>query len=385
MPVTAQTNNQRASNRPLPLLRRLYLTSFWKIFWLAGPVLLFLFSLELLSVACAMLSKDLLDSILSATQNPFIGLFIGLLTTAIVQSSSTTTSMTVAVVAGGTLNLETAIPVIIGANIGTTITATVVAFNHIFRRKEFQRALSAATINGFFNILTACVILPLEYYTNFFSDLCIKTASVFVSADAQNTDHIRESSGRLQYLAEYIAASLQSYPILVALGAVLLLFIAIYWLGLILKSLFMYNVGKKMDQVVFGTRCKSLFWGLFSTMLLQSSSVTTSFAVPLVANKKASLRQVFPFIMGANVGTTFTAIIAALNNVEVSLSIAFAHFLFNVSGVLIFFFLPVIKEIPLLCSQLLSRFAMRYRLAGFLYVLLVFFAIPFLLILFSEK
>lgn len=383
MPVTARTSEQQKATTSSALIHKIYKTSFWKIFWLAGPVMLFLFSLELLSIACTMLSKDLIDSILTATSNPFIGLFIGLLATAIIQSSSTTTSMTVAVVASGTISLEHAIPVIIGANIGTTVTATVVAFNHIVRRKEFQRALSAATLNGFFNILTAAIILPLEHYTHFLSRLCVQIASLFVT-NAQFSSGSR-ALGAIEYVAEYITQLLPNYPLPVAIGAILLLFLSIYWLVLILKSLFVYNVGRKMDQIVFGTRYKSLFWGIFSTALLQSSSVTTSFAVPLVANKRASLRQVFPFIMGANVGTTFTALVASLSNVDASLSIAFAHLLFNAIGVCIFFFLPVIKEIPLALAQMLGKAAMRYRLAGFLYLLLTFFAIPFLLIFFSEK
>jgi sodium-dependent phosphate cotransporter len=383
MPVTAQTSEQQKATTPSALIHKIYKTSFWKIFWLAGPVLLFLFSLELLSMACTMLSKELIDSILMATGNPFIGLFIGLLATAIIQSSSTITSMTVAVVASGTISLEHAIPVIIGANIGTTVTATVVAFNHIVRRKEFQRALSAATLNGFFNILTAAIILPLEYYTHFLSKICAQIASLFVTNT--NLSFGSRALGGVEYIAEYVTQLLPHYPLLLAIGAFLLLFLSIYWLVLILKRLFIYNVGRKMEQIVFGTRYKSLFWGIFSTALLQSSSVTTSFTVPLVANKKASLRQVFPFIMGANVGTTFTALVASLSNVDSSLSIAFAHLLFNTIGVCIFFFLPVIKEIPLVLAQLLGKAAMRYRLAGFLYLLLTFFAIPFLLIFFSEK
>jgi sodium-dependent phosphate cotransporter len=383
MPVTAQTSEQQQKRTLSALIHKIYKTSFCKIFWLAGPVLLFLFSLELLSIACTMLSKELIDNILTITSNPFIGLFIGLLITAIIQSSSTTTSMTVAVVASGTISLEHAIPIIIGANIGTTVTATVVAFNHIIRRKEFQRALSAATLNGFFNILTAAIILPLEYYTHFLSYLCVYIASPLVSGKGQAAS--QDSLGGIAYIANYIAQLLPNYPLPVAVGDILLLFLSVYWLVLTLKSLFVYNVGKKMDQVVFGTRCKSLFWGIVSTALLQSSSVTTSFTVPLVASKKASLRQVFPFIMGANVGTTFTALFASFNNINTSLSIAFAHLLFNAIGVCIFFLLPVIKELPLALAQMLGKLAMRYRLAGFLYLLLTFFAIPFLLIFFSEK
>lgn len=383
MSVAAEGNHSTKANLFQRVWQKIRTTSFWKIFWLGGPALLFLFSLELLSAACAHLSKDLIENVLHATSNPFIGLFIGLLLTAIIQSSSTTTSMMVAVVSSGAISLETAVPIVIGANIGTTITATVVAFNHIFRRKEFQRALSAATLNGFFNILTASIVLPLEYYTRFLSQLCTQITSWLLPE--KNLSIRQEDNFTLHHLAKYIAAQWPEYDLLLVLLAMGMLFCAIYWLVVVLKSLFMYNVGKKMEQVLFGTQYKSLFWGVFSTTLLQSSSVTTSFTVPLVANKKASLRQVFPFIMGANVGTTFTALIASLNNLDASVGIAIAHLLFNLIGVSIFFFVPGMREIPLAFAQLLGKTAMRYRLAGFLYLLFTFFALPFLLIYFSEK
>ncbi len=68
------------------------------------------------------LNKEIADAILLATANPFVGLFIGLLITAILQSSSTTTALVVAFVVSGSLTLQSAVPIIMGANVGTTIT-----------------------------------------------------------------------------------------------------------------------------------------------------------------------------------------------------------------------------------------------------------------------
>ncbi|MBA4145037.1 MAG: hypothetical protein C0523_04680, partial [Cytophaga sp.] len=109
-------------------------------------------------------------------------------------------------------------------------------------------------------------------------------------------------------------------------------------------------------------------------------TITTSLVVPLVAKKVIKLRQAVPFILGANIGTTITAFIAAMFNSNVAISIAIAHFLFNFIGVLIFFPIPYLREIPIDLANGLGRLTLKYRLAGFLYLLLTFFVIPFSLI-----
>ena len=118
-------------------------------------VSLFLLSIELLGYSIAKIAGPLTESISVVTANPFIGLFIGLLSTALLQSSSTTTSIAVAAVASGAISLQNAIPIVLGANVGTTITSTIVSMSYISKQKEFRRAVAAGTSHDFFNILTA--------------------------------------------------------------------------------------------------------------------------------------------------------------------------------------------------------------------------------------
>jgi sodium-dependent phosphate cotransporter len=125
---------------------------------------------------------------------------------------------------------------------------------------------------------------------------------------------------------------------------------------------------------------KSFAWGLLTTAAIRSSTITTSLVVPLVAKKVVKLKLALPFILGANIGTTITAFIAAMFNSNAAISIAIAHFLFNAIGVLIFFPIPYVKELPIRLASWLGRLTLRYRLAGFLYLLLTFFFIPFSLI-----
>ncbi|MFN7259310.1 MAG: Na/Pi symporter, partial [Cyclobacteriaceae bacterium] len=120
----------------------------WKIYlrntaYILAALLVFLFSLDLMIASLQQLGKVATETILLATSNPFTGLFIGLLVTAIIQSSSATTSMVVALVASGSISLQAAIPIIMGANIGTTITSTIVSLGFITKKKEFRRAVAA--------------------------------------------------------------------------------------------------------------------------------------------------------------------------------------------------------------------------------------------------
>ena len=96
---------------------------------------LFLVGINGLSEAINNMGEDFAKNIISTTSNPFVALFIGILSTTIFQSSSTTTSLIVGMVSAGALTLNGAIPMIMGANIGTTVTNTIVSIGHINRHK----------------------------------------------------------------------------------------------------------------------------------------------------------------------------------------------------------------------------------------------------------
>ena len=107
----------------------------------------FLVSIDLMGVAFKS-QKGLANSLMTTTSNPFIGLVIGIVVTSIIQSSSTTTSMIVVMVGAGTIPLQNAIPMIMGANIGTTVTNTIVSFGYVGRKVEFERSFGASPRQG---------------------------------------------------------------------------------------------------------------------------------------------------------------------------------------------------------------------------------------------
>lgn len=352
-----------------------------QIFALLLITFIFMLSLDLMGVAFKLLGTAIIEQIIQATSNPFISLFIGLLTTAIVQSSSTVTSMIVAIVASGALSLESAVPMVMGANIGTTITSTIVALGHIVDKKEFKRAFGVATVHDFFNILTTVLLFPLEYYFGLLSSLSRSVTSLVIGIGTGPGSLVKWTIGPV---SDYITNLTNQNGILLLIASVLLLFSAIKYLTTLLKQLVIGESQRKMDKYVFGSPGKSLLWGAALTGAIHSSSTTTSLIVPLVAADKLSVKKAFPFIMGANIGTTITALIASISKSEAALSIALAHVLFNVIGTLIFFPIPAVRNIPVYLARSLGSLTIKNRLIGLLYIILTFFLIPFLLISFVE-
>ena len=119
-----------------------------------------------LAYCLGFIRKPVYQDLIKIAELPFISLFIGLLTTALIQSSSTVTSIAVAMVASGTISLDSGIFVIMGANIGTTLTSDIISLSYITNKSKFRLAISAGVVHDFFNILTVIIIFPLEVYSN---------------------------------------------------------------------------------------------------------------------------------------------------------------------------------------------------------------------------
>jgi len=361
----------------------------WKIVlrntaYILAALFIFLFTLDLMIASLQHLGKDAADIIILATSNPFTGLFIGLLVTALMQSSSATTAMAVALVASGSITLEGAVPIIMGANVGTTITSTIVSLGFITKKKEFRRAVTIGTYHDFFNILTVIILFPLEYYFGLLSGLAQYIATSFFNEPLGviQSNFSLLGSG-LNPLINAIVNFIDNGFIL-AIISIGLLFGSILFFRKVLSHTLGFGSQDRFQQFFFKNAWKSFGWGLLTTAAIRSSTVTTSLVVPLVAKKVVRLKSALPFILGANMGTTITAFIAAMFNSNAAISIAIAHFLFNAIGVLIFFPIPYIKELPVFLANGLGQLTLRYRLVGFLYLLLMFFFIPFSLIYFNK-
>jgi len=345
-------------------------------------LVLFIFAIDLLTVAMSHLNNEIAENILQATRNPFVSLFIGLLMTALIQSSSTVTASVVAVVASGHLTLEQAVPMVMGANIGTTLTSTLVSLSYIMNRGEFKRALSAGMLHDIFNIFTVIILLPLEVYFGFLSKISIAIAHLFVP-DESYSGTIMYNKVFTRPISEWISNTID-IPFLTMILSIFLVFAAIKILSTSVYKAFVLNNFQDINKLIFKNTYMAFLYGTFFTAAVQSSTVTTSLVVPLVAKKKVSVKKAFPFIIGANIGTTITAGIAAIYKTEAAIALAIVHFLFNFIGALIFLPFPTLRNIPVILALYMGEKSVKSRFLGFAYILLTFFIIPFLLIYFSN-
>ena len=345
-------------------------------------LLLFIFAIDLLTVGVGNINGGIALDILNATKNPFISLFIGLLVTALIQSSSTVTASVVAIVASGNLTLQQAVPIVLGANIGTTLTSTLVSLSYLMDKKQFRRALSAGISHDFFNIFTVILLFPLEIYFGFLSNTASYIANWFAS-DNSFEGPIVYNRMFTRTWTEWVVTQINQ-PVVSMILSVILVFFAIKVLSTAMYKSFIKNTFQDINKVIFQKTGLAFFYGLFFTAAVQSSTVTTSLVVPLVASKKVTLAKVFPFIIGANIGTTMTAVIASIYKPEAAIALALVHVLFNSMGALIFLPIASIRNIPVWISNYMGKMSVKYRVVGFAYILLTFFIIPFLLIYFTK-
>jgi sodium-dependent phosphate cotransporter len=359
----------------------------WKPNWLLVVasvlgLLLFIFSIDLLTLTLGLLNSELANDIFQATNNPFVGLFIGILMTALVQSSSTITAMVVAVVASGSISLSQAVPLIMGANIRTTLTSNLVSLSYIMQRKTFKKAISAAVVHDFFNIITGLILFPLEVYFGFLSEIATLMTQPFITGSNADSGFNPQRIFLRPFTLE--VSSWVDFPLFWLILGVLLIFLAIYVLSTLVYRSLISPQFKKISKHIFVNPYRAFGYGAFSTAAVQSSTITSSLIVTIVATGKVTVKKAFPFIIGANIGTTITAAIAAIYQTEAAISIALVHFLFNIIGAMIFLPFPAIRNIPVQLATLFGEKTVKSRLIGLAYILLTFFIIPFLLIYFNR-
>lgn len=336
----------------------------------------FLVSIGMLGRAFKMFSGGFVGSLIESASNPLLGLFVGVLATTLVQSSSTTTSLVVALVGSGSMPIDTAIPIVMGANIGTSVTNTLVSLGHIGRGREFERAFAASTVHDFFNILAVILLFPLQVTTNFLGRLSSLLANIFQEVGGLTfASPLKIITGPAVKTA---ANLLEGHPWMLLLSALVIMFASLRYLVVALKAIILGRVETFFDQTLFANAGRAMFFGLVITTLVQSSSITTSLAVPLAGAGILTLAQIFPYTLGANIGTTITAILAALAVGEISaVTVAFAHLLFNICGIILIWPLPAIRRIPIRISESFSAVAVQHRWVAIVYILVCFYAVPF--------
>ncbi len=356
-----------------------------KILGVAACLYLFLVGIGGMGYSFKLFGKEFSQKILEATSSPLIGLFIGILATTIVQSSSTTTSIVIGMVAAEAIGVRSAIFMIMGANIGTTVTAKLVSLGHITRKAEFRRAFAASSVHDTFNLITVSLLYPLEYYFHILEHAATWMGRIFVDVTG-----ITKPENYLKKITtptiEGLADLLDKDPRLVLLVSVVITFFMLWGIVKLLQSLVLKKLESFFDTYIFRNLAMSFTVGLILTVMVQSSSITTSLIVPLAGAGVLRLQQIFPFTIGSNIGTTITGLLAALavagqpgidpKLVLAGSTVAFAHFLFNASGAVIFLPFRRIREIPVHVAEWLAEVCLKNRIIPIVFIVLVFYLIP---------
>lgn len=366
------------------------LFNYFKIAAIFAILYLFLVSIGMIGTGFKGLGRGFAEQLMSSNAAPLIGLFIGILATSLIQSSSTTTSIVVGMVAAGTFGedpivaVTTAIPYIMGANIGTSITNTIVSMGHIVNKNEFRRAFEASIVHDFFNVLSVLILFPLQLYFGVISKTANWMASLFLGAGTFTFKSPVKMMTKpaVDAIKDFFKMQdIINHNWLLIFAALILLFISLRYLTVLIRSLVMERLESFFDSHIFKTWLRAMAFGAFITILVQSSSITTSLVVPLAGAGILQLRQIFPYTLGANIGTTITALLASLvAGTHAPLAVAFGHLAFNIYGILLIWPIEIIRNIPIKMSEKFAAVAVRNRMIPMVYILVVFFLIPLTLI-----
>ncbi|MCH6256247.1 Na/Pi symporter [Puniceicoccaceae bacterium K14] len=358
------------------------------------------FLVYLLLVAVSMIGSgfkaaagDQAKELFAFANNPFTGLVIGTIATALIQSSSTVTSIIVGLVAGG-LPVTIAIPMIMGANIGTSVTNTLVSLGHVRDGNEFKRAFASATIHDFFNLLSVVIFLPIEIMFHPLEKMAGWMSSGLVGGQSMSMKGLNFIKPLTKPVINTVENSLNIVfseklaAITVIILGIVLIFVVITFIGKLLKKLMVGKAKDVLHKAIGRGPITGITVGAVITILVQSSSTTTSLIVPLAGAGLFTLAQVYPFTLGANIGTCITALLAATavsgEYSGFALQIALVHLIYNVLGVIVIYSIPILRSIPPKCAELLATAAVKNKLYALAYISGVFFIIPGMLIFISN-
>ena len=342
---------------------------------------LFLVGVKCLSTGLKMMGGDFAKTLFNMTDQPFVSLMAGMLATVLFQSSSVTTSIIVGLVSAGTLSITGAVPMIMGANLGTSVTNTLVSLGYVKDTKNFKKAFAAATVHDFFNILSVAIILPLELMTGFIEKMAVYSSSLLYGSvagfkykspiKAAIKPPVKAMKG---FVLDTFGTDISGVVMMILAGVIIIA--ALGFIVKTMKVLVESHKGELINNLLSKNAYGSILFGIVLTISVQSSSITTSLLIPMAGSGLLNLKAIYPITIGANIGTTATAMIAALTGNAAGLSIALVHLFFNLIGTMIFFPIERMRNIPIKMAEMLAESIEKTRLIGFGYIGFVFFALP---------
>ena len=376
MVSTRPSTTDAATDRPVPAPIRAAVV--------IALLFLFLVGVGLLESGINALGSDVQEELFSSVSNPMAGLFVGILATVLAQSSSVTTSTIVGLVGAGLLGIDDAVPMIMGANIGTTVTNTLASLGHLRRPAEFRLAFAAATVHDAFNLLAVSVLLPIELLTGVLSSAAEFLTELLVGGSGAKFDSpfkaaVKVPVGWVEELwGDVIGLEGTLLGVVLVVTGLAAIFLALTFVTKNMRQLIAARVERSINAMLGrGGGVPAILLGVIITVAVQSSSITTSIMIPLSAAGVVSLVNAYPVTLGANVGTTISALLASLaTDRPEALTVALVHTLFNVAGILLFYPVPALRRLPIRIAEGLAEMAARRRSMVIGYVIVTFLVIP---------
>lgn len=360
---------------------------------LATAVLLYLFlvGINCLGGGIKGLGSGVMDAYFSSDMNPVLGLLVGILATTLVQSSSVTTALIVGMVGSGQLGVSAAVPMIMGANIGTTVTNTLASLAHATQDQEFKRAFSAATCHDFFNFLSVIVLLPLELVTRklwgrgILEAFGSRVAELTVgSSGATYKSPLKAAFKAGKHVVEdaigLFVSDERTAFVCLALGGCVIILVTLTLIVRTMRGVVAKRIERYVNRLLGTGGPVAIVVGIVLTVMVQSSSITTSILVPLAGAGVLRLSQVYPITIGANIGTTVTALLASMavsgETATAARQIALVHLGFNLSGIAIWYIPPPLRALPLWMAERFAEYATHHKRWALLYVAGIFYGVP---------
>ncbi|KAG7347074.1 sodium-dependent phosphate pump NptA [Nitzschia inconspicua] len=397
----------------------------------------FLVGLELLGSGAKVMGGCAAGSLFGDETNPVAGLMVGILATVLLQSSSTTTSIIVSLVGAESVSVKQGIYMVMGSNIGTSVTNTLVALGQMGDGDQLERAFAGATVHDMFNFMTVAVLFPLEIITGYLFHLTSACVKNFEAKDGDNwegpikkivsplSDKIIKSNSKVVSAVADGGSCADFYPIVcdnpdqptystctrglidclkatdecpvffqatATQGDDTLSGFCAFLLGLIILFLCLFGMVKVLQKMLLGMSTRIIYKstningylamviGCAITILVQSSSITTSTFTPLVGLGVIRLEQMYPITLGANIGTTITSLLAALLSTTEAMQVALAHLFFNITGIVMFYPIPLLRKIPIHAARQLGRGTRVWRGFPVVYIIVMFFLLELLLL-----
>jgi len=400
----------------------------------------FLLGLDLLGNGAKVIGGCTAGALFGDQTNPVAGLMVGILATVLIQSSSSTTSIIVSLVGADSVSVKAGIYMVMGANIGTSVTNTIVAMGHLGDGDELERAFAGATVHDMFNFLSVGVLFPLEVITHY---LFYLSRALVGGGDDSREGQGEKWKGPLKRivgpLTKTIIVPNKSVPKEIAAGGSCDAYYPVNCTDGILDATHCKKVGlikcdkkagcpaffqdgatKSQDQIsgavvfVLGlailivcliglvTLLQKMLMGMSTriiykatsmngyiailvgaaiTVLVQSSSITTSALTPFVGMGALRVEQMFPLTLGANIGTTVTGLLASLvSDGTNALQVALCHLCFNITGILVWYPIPFMRKFPLNMAKNLGKVTRIWRGFPILYIFTTFGIVPLLLL-----